>query len=32
MKGGTAFYGRDRRIKWVKCSKYVLDRFVVEWQ
>ena len=32
MKGGTAFYGRDRKIKWVKCSKYVLNRFVVEWQ
>ena len=29
MKGGTAFYGRDRKIKGVKCSKYVLDRFVL---
>ena len=32
MKWWTAFYGRDRKIKWVKCSKYVLNRFVVEWQ
>lgn len=32
MNWWTAFYGRDRKIKWVKCSKYVLDRFVVEWQ
>lgn len=32
MKWWTAFYGRDRKIKWVKCSKYVLDRFVIEWQ
>lgn len=29
MKGGTAFYGRDRRIKWVKCPTYVLDRFII---
>ena len=29
MKGGTAFYGRDRKIKWVKCSTYVKDRFIL---
>ena len=29
MKGGTAFYGRDRKIKWVKCSNYVSDRFTI---
>lgn len=27
MKWWTAFYGRDRKVKWMKCSKYVLDRF-----
>lgn len=22
-------YGPDRKIKWVKCSEYVLDRFII---
>lgn len=25
------WYWPDRLIKWVKCSKYVLDRFIVKW-
>ena len=29
MNWWTAFYGRDRKIKGVKCSKYVLDRFTI---
>ena len=29
MKWWTAFYGRDRKIKWVKCSTYVKDRFIL---
>lgn len=29
MNWWTAFYGRDRKIKGVKCSKYVLDRFII---
>ena len=32
MKWWTKFYGRDRKINWVKCSKYVLNRFIIEWQ
>ena len=30
MDWWTPFYWRDRKIKWVKCSKYVLDRFILE--
>ena len=30
MNWWTAFYGRDRKIKWVKCSTYVKDRFILE--
>ena len=26
------WYWPDRKIKWVKCSKYVLDRFIITWQ
>lgn len=27
-KWWTKFYGPDRLIKWVRCSKFVLDRFI----
>jgi hypothetical protein len=30
MKWGTAFYGRDRKIKGMKCWTYVKDRFILE--
>ena len=30
MNWGTAFYGRDRKIKWVRCSEYVKSRFILE--
>lgn len=29
MDGWTLFFGRDRKIKWVKCSTYVKDRFIL---
>lgn len=29
MRWGTVFYGRDRKVKWMKCSSYVLDRFSI---
>lgn len=32
MVGGTKFYWRNRKINWVKCSDYVLSRFIIEWQ
>jgi len=30
MNWWTAFYGRDRKIKWVRCSEYVKSRFILE--
>lgn len=32
MIGWTKFYGRQRIIKWQRCSDYVLYRFVIGWQ
>jgi hypothetical protein len=26
------WYWPDRKIKWVKCSKYVLNRFLIRWE
>ena len=26
------WYWPDRKINWVKCSEYVLDRFVIKWE
>lgn len=31
-KGGTKFYGPNRRIKGQLCKDYVLDRFVIKWK
>lgn len=28
-KWGTKFYAPQRKINWVECSKYVLDRFII---
>jgi hypothetical protein len=30
MKNWTPFYWRNRKIKGVKCSNYVKDRFILE--
>ena len=30
MKWWTAFYGRQRIIKWQRCSDYVKNRFILE--
>lgn len=30
-KGGTKFYWPSRMINWVRCSDYVKDRFVLEY-
>jgi hypothetical protein len=32
MVNWTKFYWRNRKINWVKCSDYVLSRFVIGWQ
>ena len=26
------WYWPNRKIKWVKCSEYVLDRFIIKWK
>lgn len=31
-KWGTKFYAPQRKINWVECRKYVLDRFVIKWE
>ena len=28
----TPYYWPDRKIKWVKCKDYVLDRFIITWE
>lgn len=28
---GTRYYWPTRKIKWVRCSTYVLDRFIIQW-
>ena len=30
MDWWTLFFGRDRKIKWMKCSDYVKPRFILE--